>query len=955
MIRKIIIILLAFYTLTSSLSSQNQTIKVNGSLLDQDAQPIIGATVLIKGTNKGTVTDIKGNYSIDAPLGSTLVFSFIGMKPREAIVTRTGLNPVGTRTIIPYNTHPVESKSQSQQNEETRKFEREYGERMARYNLYLTNNPTEEKYTYVTQSIDTVTDKQMRSLLRGYNNSLSKIRLTKIEINSSTSIYWTGRLPKLQTTFAQGRPENGTWEYGGPENGEIFSWGPKISNLEYDGLLNNYNTNGNYVWRGNGIGMQAKPFQSEELFQNGFSTKNDIGLFSILGKFNSSFLYTHINGKGYIPGMNNNSHSINAKINGLNLETWINYSQKTSNWQYEALQSRAFYSSLITPPTFDNRNRLSINEAAKNKQSIYTPTGTLRSFAPTMVDNPFYLMQTAQNPSSGKNLTGQINYKFRLSNNLHGKILGGVEWYNNVQLLSYGNETSQLPQSSFLKRTEEFSMIMEGGHFDYKFEKSWRYDLSFRLPFFASQSKHQIRSTNSYAQPDDFYRPSLNRNIFSTSPTISLNSDYYGFNLIAGGQYYHSSTTEHSQLSPFGGIAIKPLNLIDEIFFWNTKNELDFKLTLNYNQNIKEYDLNYHYGSGNSLRYNVSEFLSSLINEEIGVTPGIEPEKIKQLNGGIHLSVLNNRIISELQLYRNRTVNAIYPVFSNSHQLLTNVADITVKGWEESLSFIVGNFYQLQWKPTVTASAYKSKVQKLYHQNPIPVSGFNDVHTALVKGRPVGVIMGSSYMRNENGQLVIGSDGFPLVDPQIHEIADPNPKMLLGFTNTFNIHNLSFGFSVQAQFGGKVWNGTRATLDYYGVSSQTGNQRYTTDYIFEGVNQLGNVNNIQVAFASKEHPVGENRWVRYGVAGVTEDYIEDASNLVLKELKVTYTFHQKLTNALSLQGLAVTMAANNLATITGYKGVMPTGTLWGHNNGHSLDYFNMPMMRSFGFNVKVTF
>lgn len=65
--------------------AQAQT--VTGKVTDaKDGAPIPGVTITIKGTNKGTVTNVDGNYSMSAPANATLVFSFIGYNPKEVAV-----------------------------------------------------------------------------------------------------------------------------------------------------------------------------------------------------------------------------------------------------------------------------------------------------------------------------------------------------------------------------------------------------------------------------------------------------------------------------------------------------------------------------------------------------------------------------------------------------------------------------------------------------------------------------------------------------------------------------------------------------------------------------------------------------------------------------------------------------------------------------------------------------
>ena len=65
---------------------QAQTIKVSGQVVDQDGEPLIGATVRVKGSQTGSVTDIGGNFQLDAPANATLVVSYVGYKDSEIAV-----------------------------------------------------------------------------------------------------------------------------------------------------------------------------------------------------------------------------------------------------------------------------------------------------------------------------------------------------------------------------------------------------------------------------------------------------------------------------------------------------------------------------------------------------------------------------------------------------------------------------------------------------------------------------------------------------------------------------------------------------------------------------------------------------------------------------------------------------------------------------------------------------
>ncbi len=61
-----------------------QNVTVSGIVKDPTGEPVIGASVTVKGTNMGTVTNIDGQYTLQCPAKGTLVFSYLGMKPKNA-------------------------------------------------------------------------------------------------------------------------------------------------------------------------------------------------------------------------------------------------------------------------------------------------------------------------------------------------------------------------------------------------------------------------------------------------------------------------------------------------------------------------------------------------------------------------------------------------------------------------------------------------------------------------------------------------------------------------------------------------------------------------------------------------------------------------------------------------------------------------------------------------------
>ena len=55
-----------------------QNYQLSGTVVDETGEPIIGASVVDKATNFGTVTDVNGKFSFDVPLGTELTISYVG-------------------------------------------------------------------------------------------------------------------------------------------------------------------------------------------------------------------------------------------------------------------------------------------------------------------------------------------------------------------------------------------------------------------------------------------------------------------------------------------------------------------------------------------------------------------------------------------------------------------------------------------------------------------------------------------------------------------------------------------------------------------------------------------------------------------------------------------------------------------------------------------------------------
>lgn len=78
--------LVAFMALCAAFPAFAQTITVKGTVIDKEGEPLIGASVVVRGQTLGTATDIDGNYTISAPSDGYLIFSYVGYDTQEVAV-----------------------------------------------------------------------------------------------------------------------------------------------------------------------------------------------------------------------------------------------------------------------------------------------------------------------------------------------------------------------------------------------------------------------------------------------------------------------------------------------------------------------------------------------------------------------------------------------------------------------------------------------------------------------------------------------------------------------------------------------------------------------------------------------------------------------------------------------------------------------------------------------------
>lgn len=76
-----------------------QVQEITGTVTDEDGSSLPGVNIVVEGTTEGTITDLDGNYSIEVPPGSRLVFSYVGYQ-EQIVEIESGVTTVNIKLEV---------------------------------------------------------------------------------------------------------------------------------------------------------------------------------------------------------------------------------------------------------------------------------------------------------------------------------------------------------------------------------------------------------------------------------------------------------------------------------------------------------------------------------------------------------------------------------------------------------------------------------------------------------------------------------------------------------------------------------------------------------------------------------------------------------------------------------------------------------------------------------------
>lgn len=165
----------------------------------------------------------------------------------------------------------------------------------------------------------------------------------------------------------------------------------------------------------------------------------------------------------------------------------------------------------------------------------------------------------------------------------------------------------------------------------------------------------------------------------------------------------------------------------------------------------------------------------------------------------------------------------------------------------------------------------------------------------------------------------------------------------MGFRNTFQYKNLSIGFLVDVQKGGKYFSTTHMYGIYSGMLEETAtNSIRETGLILDGVKEDGTKNDIVVSASD---------WAKAHNTTVDKQNVFDSDYVKLREITLGYDLPTKWLGP--FKGITISLYARNLFTWNlAWKGMDPEMASYASDNIQAIEGASMPSTRTYGMNVK---
>ena len=334
-------------------------------------------------------------------------------------------------------------------------------------------------------------------------------------------------------------------------------------------------------------------------------------------------------------------------------------------------------------------------------------------------------------------------------------------------------------------------------------------------------------------------------------------------------------------------------------------------------------------------------------NQEIG-SADLKPEITTSIEVGADLRFLDDRAGLDFTWYKANSADQILTVpISNAvgaTRLVTNAGEIENRGVEIELSLTPVQTQDWQWDLGFNYSRNRNEVisiregiESIFIGSSFGYAG-GGANIQLVEGEPFGNLYGSSYARyypegeapedplylDEDAPILIGDDGFPVINRNDLVLGNAFPDWIGGLRNNISYKNINLSFLIDIQQGVDVYSQYNNFFAAFGITKNTLDRNEVK--VFEGVTADGQPNTQEVWLGQGVGPDGRDYgagFYRNTYRGVAENHIKDASFIKLRNINLSYSLPSTLMERIPFRNITAKATATNIILYSPFKGFDP--------------------------------
>ncbi|ACT96789.1 TonB-dependent receptor [Dyadobacter fermentans DSM 18053] len=967
-----------------------QEIVVKGVIRDQQNEALPGASVLVKGTQSGTVTDVDGNYSIGVPNEqAVLVFSFIGYGSQEVTVgNRTqidvtlgaDLKTLNEVVVIGYGTQKRGDVTTSIASVDTKDIEErpilqaaqalqgkaagvqvtqpsgKPGSALSIRVRGATSVQAGNEPLYVVDGVPTMDTRDLNV------NDIESIQVLK---DASSAAIYGARASNgvVIVTTKRGKANQSQVNFSAYYG--ISNMAKKINVLnpqQYADLMNEMGQNVTVGSETTDWNKEVFTTGSNQNYQLNFSGGTDKNRYFVSGAITQD--------KGIIQPASYRRYSFRMNLDNQ-IKSWF---KLTTNVSYANAKVRD-----VKDNNNAGRNAVVLGAlGAPPTMGIYTQDslrGTIFSTNPLKAgwDNPLAAMFGPTQSARDNRIFGNVAGDLTLAKGLVLRSNFGIDFMNHANdyyLDPFGTTEGWGANGS----THGLGNATRSNSFTYLWENTANYEKKWDKHEFSALAGTTVQKNtwnNSYMAGRDFPADGVVKTMNAANEITEAYTEQseWFLNSYLGRLMYNfdskylitanfradgsSKLARGNQWGFFPSVSAG-WRISAEPFMEDVKFINDLKLRGGWGQNGNQEGLaNYaSFGLNSYTRRTPTSPPSgpAVTPPTYAPNPDLRWETTTQTNIGVDLSMLQGRLTLTADAYLKKTndllLNVPLPNTSGYTYMPRNSGKLENKGLEFVLSSVNFDKADFQWTTDFNIAFNRNKItelqlSKIYRY--ADVEGRSDQIIILQEGASLGTFYGyiADGVNPETGDMIyrdVNGDGsFSPSDRTI--LGSAQPKFTYGMNNNLTYKNFSLSFLFQGSHGNKAFNASRLeTEGMYDSKNQSTEvlRRWQKPGDITDIPRAtdGNVNNSLIS----------------------SRFVENASFLRMKSATISYALSKELAGKIKLSRASVYLTAQNLFTITKYKGFDPEVNAFTSSGATlGIDYGTYPVSRAFVAGINVSF